>query len=147
MKIPASQIALSDEQRKRYAAFADALIAGGAGMPSATEAEVHSVWIDKALAARPDIAPVLIDALGRKGEASEVLKALQENERPRFDAVAFITAGAYLINPRVRKLLGYPGPQPMKNPALPDEAESYLEDGILDPVINRGPIYRPTPRD
>ncbi|CAB4932052.1 unannotated protein [freshwater metagenome] len=33
----------------------------------------------------------------------------------------------------------------MRQPALPDEADAYLEDGILDVVIARGPIYRPTP--
>ena len=38
----------------------------------------------------------------------------------------------------MRRELGYPGPVPMRQPALPDEADAYLEDGILDVVIARG---------
>ncbi|MCW2739051.1 MAG: hypothetical protein JWN97_3695, partial [Nocardioides sp.] len=40
---------------------------------------------------------------------------------------------------------GMPGDAPKRNPAFPDESEHYLSDGILDPVLQRGPIYRPTP--
>jgi hypothetical protein len=54
-------------------------------------------------------------------------------------------AGSYLMNPRVRRGLGLPGGAPRPKPALPDESDYYLSGGILDPVIARGPIYRPTP--
>jgi hypothetical protein len=30
---------------------------------------------------------------------------------------------------------------PKKSPPYPDESDQYLEDGILDPVIQRGPLY------
>lgn len=49
--------------------------------------------------------------------------------------------GAYLI--RVWRRLGYPGRKP--TPVLDDEADFYLDGGLLEPVIARGPIYRPTP--
>ncbi|MSW40886.1 MAG: hypothetical protein F2842_01595, partial [Actinobacteria bacterium] len=42
---------LTPEQRTRLAQLADTLIAGGAGLPSASEAEVHSVWIDRVFTA------------------------------------------------------------------------------------------------
>ena len=45
--------------------------------------------------------------------------------------------------PEVRQLLGYPAGVRARQPAYPDEADSYLDDGILDAVIVRGPIYRP----
>ncbi|WP_459976179.1 hypothetical protein, partial [Nocardioides pyridinolyticus] len=83
--------------------------------------------------------------LAREGEPAEVVDRLRVEDPVLFGSFAMAVAGAYLINPRVRRELGYPGPAPMKNPALPDEAESYLEDGILDVVVARGPIYRPTP--
>ncbi len=137
----------SDTERDRLAALTDHLIAGGAGMPAASDAEVHSTWLRRALAARPDLVPVVQDVISRDGAPGDVLDALRRDERDTFDAFAFIVAGAYLINPRIRQLLGYPGPVPAKNPAFPDEAESYLEDGILDVVIKRGPIYRSTPQD
>ena len=142
---PAGAPSLSDAQRERLGLLADQLIAGGAGMPSATGAEVHTVWIDRVMTARLDMADAVRDVLARDGEPARVVAGLQAHDKDLFGTFAFAVAGAYLMNPRIRRDLGYPGPQPMKNPALPDEADSYLEDGILDEVIARGPIYRPTP--
>jgi hypothetical protein len=85
------------------------------------------------------------EVIAAKDEPAAVLAALRDRDRAKFDFFAFAIAGAYLINPRIRKMLGYPGPTPVKNPAFPDEAASYLEDGVLEPVMKRGPIYRPTP--
>ena len=91
------------------------------------------------------LGPVIEQVIALPGDPAVALEALRAEGRPNFDTFAFAIAGAYLINPRIRLLLGYPGPAPIKNPAFPDEAESYLEDGLLDPVVNRGRIYRPTP--
>lgn len=135
----------SDSDRERLARFVDALIAGGAGFPSASEADVHTVWIDRALSARPDLAPLVRRVLQAPGEPQDVLDRLKSEDEAAFDELGFIVAGAYLINPKIRKGFGYPGGVPEKNPAFPDEAEAYLDDGILDRVIERGPIYRPTP--
>ena len=138
-------VPLDEASRARLAEFADLLIAGGAGMPSASGAQVHSQWIDRVFAARPDMEVAVREVLGLPGEPEAVLARVREQDPGRFTEFAFAVAGAYLINPRVRRDLGYPGPAPVKNPALPGEAEAYLEDGILDVVIDRGPIYRPTP--
>lgn len=136
---------LTAEQRSRLAELADALIAGGAGLPSASEAEVHSVWIDRVFAARRDMEAAVRRVLELPGDAGPVVAGLRSSDPELFSLFAFAVAGAWLINPRVRRELGYPGPVPMRQPALPDEADAYLEDGILDVVIARGPIYRPTP--
>ena len=141
----AEPLKLSDAQRTRFAGFADHLISGGAGLPSATQADVHGPWIDRAFGARPDLVSVVLDIIDRDGTPAAVLDTLYTADRPAFDAFAFAVSGAYLMNPRVRQGLGLPGSAPEKNPAFPDEADSYLEDGILDPVVQRGPIYRPTP--
>lgn len=146
MDTPDSGTGLTEAKRRRLGELADALIAGGAGMPSASQADAHRTWMDRALAARPDLALVVIEVASSEGPAKQSLDDLRQRDRARFDAFAFAVSGAYLINPRVRKLLGFPGPIPAKAPAFPDEAESYLEDGILDVVLNRGPIYRPTPQ-
>jgi choline dehydrogenase-like flavoprotein len=45
-------------------------------------------------------------------------------------------------NPRVRRSFGYPGTVPRRNPSAPGEAEYYLEDNVLEPVVVRGPIFR-----
>ena len=131
--------------RARLALFADVLIAGGAGLPPASAVDPDGAWLDRVLAVREDLAPLVAKVIALEGDPTAVLGTLKHQNRPTFDSFAFAIAGAYLINPRIRKLLGFPGAMPEANPAYPDEAESYLEDGILDVVIQRGPIYRPTP--
>ena len=50
---------------------------------------------------------------------------------------------AYFLNERVRQQIGYAGQTALQL----DERPDYLDDGLLDSVIRRGPIYRPTPSD
>lgn len=145
---PAEQAdsALNEQQCERLAALADLLIAGGSWLPSATEAEVHTSWVYRILAARPDLTEVVQRVTAEQVDPQHLLDQLRAEDTETFEAFAYTVAGADLINRRVRKLLSYPGPSaPAKNPAFPDEADAYLEDGILEPVIERGSIYRPTP--
>ena len=135
---------LDEGLRERLAEFADRLIPGGSGLPSASGADVHGKWIDRALAARPDLVEVVHDLISASGEPEAEIDRLENEDPAAFEMFAYVIAGAYLMNPRVRRLLGYPGAKPKPNPAYPDEAEHYLADGILDPVLARGPIYRPT---
>ena len=145
MNDPAVPLALNSEQRVRLAALADLLIPSGAGLPSASEANVHGKWVDRVLAVRPDLAEPLVVALSEGGEPREALERWRSDAPAAFEAFAFIVSSAYFINPRVRRLLGYPGQGPKPNPVLPDEADYYLEGGILDVVRERGPSFRPTP--
>ena len=48
---------------------------------------------------------------------------------------------AYFMNPDVRKAVGYTG----QGPTPLDPRMDYMEDALLESVIKRGPIYRPTP--
>ena len=130
--------------RQRLAAFADALIPGGAGLPSASAADVHEAGIDRTLDCRPDLRELITSVISVTGEPHEALKRLRAEQPDVFDSFAFTIAGIYFMNPEVRRLVGYPGDAPQRKRAKPGEAEEYLKDGILDPVIERGPIYRPT---
>ena len=136
---------LDVDQRARLAKLADVLISGGLGLPSASEAKVHERWIDRALSARPDLFDTVAAVLDAAGDPSATLQQLKKDDVTTFDSFAFIVAGAYLMNPSVCKALGLPGNAPKPRRALPDESDHYLEDGLLDPVVERGPIYRPTP--
>jgi hypothetical protein len=136
---------LNQEERQRLATLADTLIAGGEGLPAASKADVQGKWIDRTLAARPDLTAVVQAVLALTGEPQAVLERLRAEDPLTFDTFSFTVCGAYLINPRVRKLLGYPGQAPKASPAYPDESDHYLQGGLIDPVIERGPIYRPTP--
>lgn len=133
------------ERRATLAALADVLVPEAEGMPAASQVDVQGKWVDRVLSVRPDLsaplARVLADATGRDPVA-EVAR-LQTEDADGFAVLALAVTGAYYLNPRVRKLIGYPGQK--KNPPYPDEADYYLRDGILDPVVSRGPIYRSTP--
>jgi hypothetical protein len=137
---------LTDSQRARLAVFADLMISGGSGMPSASEIDVQGKWIDRVFSVREDLISVVLEVIEQIGEPKKILAAIRVTKPNLFSEFGYTVAGAYFLHPKVRKELGYPGRLPVSRPALVDEAESYLEDGILDPVIARGPIYRPTPQ-
>ncbi len=71
------------------------------------------------------------------------LAQLRGDDPAALETLVLLVTGAYYMHPKVRKLIGYPGQK--ATPEYPDEAEYYLSDGLLDPVLARGPIYRPTP--
>lgn len=141
----ASDRALDQGARDRLRALADALIPGGEGLPAASEIDTTGKWIDRALTARPDLVQCVVELAAAPGEPDAILDRLRKDDPEAFDRVTEAISGAYLLSPRVRRLLGYPGAAPKPKPPLRDEAELYLEDGILDGVTARGPIYRPTP--
>jgi hypothetical protein len=136
---------LDATQRTRLAALADTLMPAGAGLPAPSEVDVHHDWIDRALEAVPMMVPIVRAVLDTPGEPARTLEDLRQREPGSFDAFAFLVSGAYLMHPRVRQALGYQGLAVEANPPLEGEAEFYLEDGLLDPVLARGHIYRTVP--
>lgn len=127
----------------RLAALADVLIPAGDGMPSASEADPTGKWLERALAARPDLGGAVERALA----AGDPL-ALREGDPEAFAALGEIVSGAYYMNLKVRKRIGYPGQK--SNPPFPDEADYYLE-GLLPeremPLPERAPSQPRSKRD
>jgi choline dehydrogenase-like flavoprotein len=122
----------------RVARLADELIPAGDGLPSASEADPSGKWLARALAARPDLVPAFERALDAAGA-----RALEAEDPEAFVALTTIVAGAYTMNVKVRKRIGYPGQKP--TPPFPDEADYYIE-GLLpelppapEPVPHRPP--------
>lgn len=118
--------------RERLARLADQLIPGESGMPSASEAGAVGEYLDAVLAARPDLqAPLAaVTALDRDGDPEG------------FAAITAAVTAAYYMNPEVAARVGYAGQRAI--PFDPDHRD-YLEDGLLDSVRSRPPVYRPTP--
>jgi hypothetical protein len=132
-----------EHDRKVLAALADVLIPAGANMPSASQAGVAEQWLDEVLAARPDLISGLADVLKKAhgGDPAEAVADLQAHDEAAFAVLADIVPGAYFMNPEVRAAIGYAG-----QGARPiDPRADYLDDGLLDSVLSRGPLYRPTP--
>jgi hypothetical protein len=133
------------ESRATLAALADVLVPEAEGMPAASQVDVHGKWVDRVLRVRPDLVDVLSRVLGEargRDPVTEVAR-LQQDDPDGFAVLALAVTGAYYLNPRIRKRIGYPGQK--SNPPYPDEADYYLRDGLVGPVTARGPIYRPTP--
>ena len=134
---------LNQEQRAILAALADVLIPAGEGFPSASEAGVANEGLDYVLNCRPELTAGLTQLLATaRGRApAEFLAEIQKNDPATFAMLTDLVAGAYFLKPVVREKLGYGG-----QTALPiDPRADYLDDALLQSVIDRGPIYRPTP--
>lgn len=136
---------LDEKRRGTLAALADELVPAALGMPSATEVDVHIEGINHVLAARPDLAEPLARLLDQVADEdpAAALERLNQEDPEAIGVLGTAVTGAYYVDPRVRDLLGYHG-QPNK-PPQPGESDEYLAGGILDPVRERGPVYRPTP--
>jgi choline dehydrogenase-like flavoprotein len=115
----------------RLTALADALI------PGAAEADPTGKWTERALAARPDLTPAFERAL-----VADDVESLRTGDPEAFAALAEIVSGAYYINLKTRKRIGYPGQK--SDPPYPDEAEYYLE-GLLPERGEPVPAARPAP--
>jgi hypothetical protein len=133
---------ISDAQRAQLGAIADVLIPAGSGMPSASEAGVAGQYLDEVLAARPDLAEPLAAALASVQGAADPVAALRA-DLGAWMVVTAVVPAAYFLNPAMREAIGYPGLE--ARPIDPDAAPDYLDDGLLDSVVARGPVYRPTP--
>ena len=68
---------------------------------------------------------------------------LRDTDPEGWGVLTAVVPGAYFLNPAIREAIGYPGVE--ARPIDPDAPPDYLEDGLLDSVIARGPVYRPTP--
>ena len=122
--------------------LADALIPAGDGMPAASAVGVADAQLDLVLSARPDLNRHLGRALAlTAGMApAEVLAALAELDPTAHGALLEAVAGGYYAHPRVRELLGYAGQRPV--PVRPEDYPEYLAQGLLERVVERGPVYR-----
>jgi hypothetical protein len=137
--------AIAPDLRAVLGGIADVLIPAAQGMPSATEAGVPDALLDEVVRARPDLTAPLVEVLTAVAadDAATAVARLRAGAVPGFDTVAVVVAGGYLMSPRVMAELGYPGQE--AKIVDPDDVIRTLHDGLLDPVIERGPIYRPTP--
>lgn len=133
----------NSHERSLLAALADVLIPAGDGFPSASEAGVAADGLDQVLSFRPDFAEglkkLLTAAEGRP--APEFVASLRANDPAGFGLLAELVPAAYFLNTDVRAKLNYHGQGPRPIDPRPD----YLDDSLLQSVLDRGPIYRPTP--
>jgi hypothetical protein len=131
--------------RDRLAELADALVPGEDGMPSASEAGAVGEWLDAVLAARPDFeVPLAGLAASTAGmPAGDAIAVLPDRDPAGWSALTAAVVAAYYMNPEVCERVGYAGQRAI--PLDPDAPPDYLQDGLLESVAARAPVYRPTP--
>jgi hypothetical protein len=134
---------LGIELRERLREFADRLIPAAHGMPAASEVGVAAGQLEKVLAARPDLLEPLLRALpgADPEDAERSLAAIQAADPAAHDALVLAIVGAYYTHPRVRDLLGYDGQVPVE--LQPELVPGY--EGLIEPILERGPVYRTVP--
>ena len=142
--------ALTEAEVRALRVIADVLIpaAGSApgSCPAATDEPDFDACLRRAVDARADAFSSITAVLAAVGGASPAdvdaaMRSLHGSEPAVFQALSAVIAGAWLLTPTVRARIGYPGQR--RDPARFDEAADQLADGILDPVIDRGPIFTP----
>lgn len=137
---------LTAQQRAVLDAVGDLLIPGAEGDPAFTAAPGIQDQVRTALAARAEQFAVVTSTLdglapvddGLAGRLQALHAGGSEGDG-RFVLLSSVVAGAYLLVPEVRQRIGYPGQH--RDPAGIEEAADELSDGILDPVVDRGPIW------
>jgi hypothetical protein len=131
---------LTDDERATFAAIADQLIPQAHGMPSAAEIDSDD-RIMFVLRSRPDLEDPLRAAL-RADLGSDVQSRLSKlvNEPTNLAALQLTIVAGYYTDKRVRDLIGYPGQMALdvKSWLVPE----YLEEGHIDAVLARGPVWR-----
>jgi len=137
---------LTDELRQTFAGMSDVLIPRSGPLPSAREVGVHEEAIDRLLALRPDLKERFLRGLAacHGQDPEQAARRLNETDPTALAAIGLFASAAYYIDPKVRELIGYPGQTARTYD--PDETPGYMVNGQLQRVIDRGPIYRPTPR-
>ena len=115
-------------------------------MPSASEAGVAGEWLDAIVAAEPGFGPRARLRAGRGGRGRPRRRAqrIETTDPVGWGTLTTVVAGAYFLNPAIAERVGYPGRR--GDPGRPtDRTPDWLQDGLLDSVKARGPVYRPTP--
>jgi hypothetical protein len=132
---------LTDAERATFAAVADKLIPAAHDMPSAAEV-VTEERLRFVLAARPDLAAPLRAALRADlgDDVAARLDRLALEEPATIAALQLVIVGGYYTDKHVRELIGYPGQQAITVRSW--EYPPYLEEGLIDAVLARGPVWR-----
>jgi hypothetical protein len=144
--VSGEEAAIDAELRAVFAGLADVLIPAGEGMPSAGEVALERGALDAVLAVRPDVTDDLVALLeaARETDPAAEVERLRAEDEGGFGLLTTVVGGGYFLDEGVREAIGYRGQEavPIEHLDPPD----YERDGLLASVVERGPVYRPTPR-
>ncbi|WP_018897627.1 hypothetical protein [Rhizobium sp. 2MFCol3.1] len=131
-----------DDVRQQLDWLCDAMIPGDPelGFPSARDVGVQETLLPMALKTRSDLAPAVLSIVAgfpreRPDDPLALVAALSPDDRA---LLGRFVAGAYLASQAVMAQLGYPGFQALH---IEPDYDEIME--AVEPIIARGPCYRP----
>ena len=132
---------LDPARRAAFTGVAGHLIPAAHGMPSAGDV-IGDKRLGFVLAARPDLVEPLRAALRPElgPDPAERLTQLERDEPDSHAALVLAVVGGYYTDTDVRERLGYPGQMAKTVEAW--RLPPYIEEGLTDQVLARGPIWR-----
>ena len=131
---------LTAEEQATFAAIAGRLIPAAHGMPSAGVV-VNEERLRFVLTARPDLVEPLRAALGAgPADVDARLDMLARDNPQALGALQLVIVAAYYTDKTVRELIGYPGQMALSLRSW--ELPEYIEEGLIDAVLARGPVWR-----
>lgn len=130
----------------RLKELADVMLPAAHGMPSASEAGSVGSYLDQVLGWRDDLRLPLVRAVTTLDPASftvETLTAYHQEDEEAYVALTTVVAACYYLSPVVRDRIGYPGQ--VAKTYDPFAYTEWVAEGLLDPVVERGAIWREAP--
>jgi hypothetical protein len=133
--------ALGPDALGTFAAIADRLIPAAHGMPSAAQV-VAGDRLRFVLNARPDLVEPIVQALRAElgQDVAARLQALERDDPAALASLQLAIVAGYYTDAGVRDRIGYPGQQAISFD--PETTPMYVEEGLVDAVIARGPRWR-----
>lgn len=128
---------LQAAEREAFARIADALIPAAQDMPCFSRSGADPMHLDRVLTLRPELLAPLREALVLAVKIGDA-EALNRDHPEAIGVIGLVASSAYYLVPDIREKLGYPGQT--HRPAMEDEDGDYRD--LIQPVIDRGPIYR-----
>ena len=132
---------LDPVERATLGVIAGRLIPPAHGMPSAAEV-LDDARLRFVLNARPDLLEPLRSALRPDlgDDVGDRLDTLGRDDPASLGALQLVIVAGYYTDARVRELIGYPGQMALELRSW--EYPTYLEEGLIDAVLARGPVWR-----
>ncbi len=130
----------------RLGALADVMLPAAHGMPAASDVKAIAAYLDQVLDWRGDLRAPLARAVAALEPATftvDRLWALHQEDEGAYVALTTAVAACYYLSPEVRGRIGYPGQ--VAKTYDPYAYTEWVADGLLDPVVERGPIWREAP--
>lgn len=146
MTAPISPGETADIDIGRLAALADVMLPAAHGMPAFSDVKAVESYLAQVLGWRDDLRQPLVRAVGALDPTSftiEGLTAFHGEDEDAYVALTTAVAACYYLSPVVRELIGYPGQ--VAKTYDPYAYTEWVADGLLDPVVERGPIWREAP--